>query len=561
MKKCYKICVLSALILSALSLVPVAVAAAPADIQLTIYNEDFATIKESRRFEVQRGTNTLHVPGISRLLEPDTVIARDISERSANFRVLEQSHSTDALTQDRLLRAMEGRYVRFQTDKGNVISAKVVRAKTTIQIPNQWGGTDSQTLEPIIDVHGDVQFELPGKPLFDKRDHVPFQEASLDWKTYSDRTGKCDVEFSYITRGLSWDSCYNLVMSSAAENVFTLSGWVNIQNKTGKAFQDASVKLLAGDVAKVKKAVAGVRFALAAADSVAVGPMEAAPDTTVRARAFDEFYVYDLPNPVTMSGDDYRQVSIFQHTNVIGRRVYTFDGAQTSYSVRPNDRGLDVRPFMWDSAKNTKVNAKVVIPNIATNGMGMPLPKGIIRMYRTDAWDGRNEFIGETSIDHTPAGATLELDIGNVMDLKGERKQLSFQYDESTSVITETIEIAVTNAKPVTVDVYVVEHLPRGANWEISAKRSTYEELDATTVRFLLRVPSKREMRFNYTVTYTPDPSEKTDKTEEPKKPLKPLSLQPVEAKPTIPEYIHRATAEALNALIPLKPAAPADTP
>jgi hypothetical protein len=123
-------------------------------------------------------------------------------------------------------------------------------------------------------------------------------------------------------------------------------------------------------------------------------------------------------------------------------------------------------------------------------------------MYRRDV-DGRNEFIGEDEIGHTPRDETLRLYTGNAFDLVGERRQTNFLLDTSKRWAEESFEIKVRNHKKEAVEVRVVEHLYRWIQWKVQANSMDFNKADARTIEFRPSIPANGEVAITYTVHYT----------------------------------------------------------
>jgi hypothetical protein len=140
--------------------------------------------------------------------------------------------------------------------------------------------------------------------------------------------------------------------------------------------------------------------------------------------------------------------------------------------------------------------------NDRKSGLGLALPKGSVKLYRRDL-DGRNEFIGEDLIDHTPTDETVRLHTGNAFDLVGERKQTNFRLDTARNFADESFEIKVRNHKKEAVTVRVVEHLYRWLQWEITTATQEYNKTDARTVEFRPTIPPGGEAVIRYTVHYS----------------------------------------------------------
>jgi hypothetical protein len=226
----------------------------------------------------------------------------------------------------------------------------------------------------------------------------------------------------------------------------------------------------------------------------------AAMPATVVEKAFDEFHLYTLQNPVTLRDRDTKQVEFVHATGVSSQKLFVYDGAQFpdygwNYETVRNDRG-------YGTQSNPKVWIMQEFKNTKSNGLGIPLPKGTLRFYRRDD-DGRLEFTGENVIDHTPSDETVRVYTGNAFDIVGERKQTDYRINVDRHFIDETYEIHVRNHKKESVEVRAVEHMFRCDNWELTSKSQSYRKLDSHRIEFPLRIAANGEAVITYTVHYT----------------------------------------------------------
>ena len=183
--------------------------------------------------------------------------------------------------------------------------------------------------------------------------------------------------------------------------------------------------------------------------------------------------------------------------SVPAKRIYVYDGfKQDNYYSYDN---LNQDP-QYGTICNNKVWTMLEFKNSKESNLGMPLPKGKIKLYRRDI-DGRNEFIGEDQIDHTPKDEIVLLYMGNAFDLFGERKQTDFKT--GSRWMDESFEIKVRNHKKSEAQIRVVEHLYRYVNWKITAKSIDYNKKDSRTIEFNTTVPPDGESVITYSVHYT----------------------------------------------------------
>jgi hypothetical protein len=488
-------------------------AAAPvlAQTQLTIYNQNFATVKESRTMDLQGGESEVRVTDITAHLEPDSVVLRDLKAPDA-IRILEQNYESDPLSQGLLLRKSEGKVLDFevtvpQTGEKRIVKGKVLRSgyvphtsafqrfgqqytlRQRIYSQPQGGG------QPILEVDGKIQFGLPGKPIFDALDPKAFLKPTLLWRLWTGAAGRHDVEFSYLTGGMRWEATYNAVAPEKGDS-FDIVGWVTLENMSGKDFENASVKLMAGDVARAKPE--GERFR----DYGALESRGGIAPSEVTERAFEEYHLYTLPRPTTVLDREIKQVEFVRASNVPARRIYVYDGFQLDQRYRGWDyHSIRTRPE-YGTRSSPKVWVMLEFQNSEKSHLGMPLPKGKVKIYRRDV-DGRNEFIGEDRIDHTPKDETVRLYTGNAFDLVGERRQTDFRLDTNKHWAEETFEIKVRNHKKEKVEIRVVEHMYRWIQWKMKSKSMPYKKTDARTIEFRPKVPAGGEVVITYTVHYS----------------------------------------------------------
>ncbi len=467
----------------------VPLAALAAGPQVTIYNDGFATVKEDRTLSLAEGVSEVRVTDMSRQLEPDSVMLRELSKTPFGVKILEQSFINDPLTEGLLLYQMEGKTLRFgeKREDGTVKehTGKLIRSG---YVPG--GGSE----QPIVEEEGAVRFSLPGQPVFEGIDPNAFLKPSLVWQMASKKAGECPIEVAYVTAGMSWEATYSLVAPAEGSDLFDLSGWISLQNNTGKTFEDADIKLIAGDVQKMQayNRGGGRRYAMKAM------AFEGAEDAMPEERAFDEFHLYTLPRPVLLRNNELKQVEFLRAAGVKGNRYYVYN-PMVGYRW---GGGYNTDPDYGTQA-DKKVGVRIEISNSETNQLGVPLPKGRMRLYRTDSVDGRREFTGENQMDHLPKNELLKLDMGNAFDLVGERKRVDFTVDSTGKKMTESFEIKLRNRKEKNaVEIRVIEPLYRCANWKIKASSQAYTKFDSNTAEFRVPVPADGETVLTYTVDY-----------------------------------------------------------
>ncbi len=472
----------------------------PSQPSLTIYNQDFAVVRQDLPLDLKPGENQVNVNDITMHLEPDSVILRDPTGKHA-VRVLEQNYRADPVSQFSLLSLYEGRTIDFELPDHTKVKGKVVRSGYVPQgYFNMNGYSQPQPAqeEPIIEVGGQLQFGLPGTPIFPDLTADTILKPRLEWLLATDRLGKFPAEFSYVTGGMNWQADYNIVAPEKGDLV-DIVGWITMDNRTGKTFENARIKLMAGDVNKIQTGKAVVMNGPLNFGAIAGGVFQ----PPVTEKAFDEYHLYTLERTTTLRDRETKQVEFIRAAGVSTKQIYIYDGVKID-SNRYN--GWNWENFRNDHSYGTESNPKIWVMrefrNSDANHLGMPLPKGRVRFYRRND-DGQIEFTGENSIDHTPHDETVRIYTGNAFDLAGERHRSDYSVDNNKRTATESFEIKVRNHKKEPVEVRVVEHLYRALNWNVVSNSAEYKKTDSHTIEFPVTIAPDDEKTITYTAHYT----------------------------------------------------------
>jgi len=477
---------LTSILVLAGALAPASVIAQPA---LTIYNQNFAVVRDTVPLDLKSGVNAVRYTEATAQVEPDSVILRDpAGDRS--LQILEQNYRNDPVSQELLLSLFEGKTIDFEavrtkdnTQARELIPGKIIRSG---YVPG--AGPE----QPIIEVNGKLQFSLPGMPLFPDLGDDTVLKPTLNWLLQSDKPGKFDAEVGYITEGLNWSASYNLVSPENGDNV-DLVGWITMNNQSGRTFRDAKIKLMAGDVNRIQP----VEYSMARGGLVKMMTQGAMEAPAVTEKAFDEFHLYSVARPTTLRDRETKQVEFVQAEKVFAPTIYLYDGAPSYrfYGGLNCDRG-------YGTEGNKKVQVMREFVNAETNHLGIALPAGRLRFYRRDD-DGQLQFVGEDQIDHTPRNETIRVTTVNAFDLVGERKQTNFHVDTGDKWMDESFEIKLRNRKSEPVEIRVVEQLYRWNNWEITQKSDDFTKKDSQTIEFRVPVKPDEEKIVSYTVHYS----------------------------------------------------------
>ncbi|MEI6712793.1 MAG: hypothetical protein WCO60_03515 [Verrucomicrobiota bacterium] len=469
--------------LSPLTLLVLGTGIASAQPGLTIYNGHFAVVRDTVPLELKAGENIVRYSGATSSLDPSSVILRDPTGKIP-LSILEQNYRNDPVTEQSLLDRFEGQpqaitfLIKEPQKPDRTIEGHVIRSG---HVP---GGAPMQ---PIIEVDGKLVFELPGRPLFAGLKDDNILKPELTWKIQSPAAAQLQAELAYLTGGLEWEASYNLVLPEKGDTA-EMNGWVTLKNRSGKVFENAAIKLMAGDVHHPQRSVSQYATAKSGGLGAAMAPVE--------EKAFDDFHLYTLPRPTTLRDQETKQLEFTRAIGVPTKRVYIYEASSVPFSGQP------MLEKEWGSfGANTKVRSVLEFKNDEPSKLGIPLPAGNIRVYRKDG--DQLEFVGEDNIDHTPRNEPIRLALGNAFDLVGERKQTNFKIDNARNTLEESFEIRIRNQSKNTAQIQVIEHMNRAANWVVSEKSSPFTKHDSQTIHFTATVAPDGETVLKYSVRYT----------------------------------------------------------
>ena len=419
------------------------------DLYITVYNGNLALIKELRQFQLSNGTQQFELSDVSGQLNPATVHLS--FPESVDFSLLEQNFDYDLVDSSKLLTKFIGRDITLFNDYDNT-SLKVTLLSTD-------GG------KVVRDASGRILLNPPGRVILPEGSAAELLlRPTLSWDLWSGTAGSFPGEISYLSGGLDWNADY-VVMLSDDDKSADVEGWVTLSNYSGTTFRDAQLKLVAGDVNRAHD----YPSTLNAMAMPASAPME--KEESFQEESFFEYHLYDLQRPTTIRNNQQKQIGLLTADGIATKKLFVFDGRN----------GGDVA-------------VKMEFENSEENGMGMPLPKGVVRVFKADS-KGQAQFIGEDRIDHTPRDEDVRLRIGNAFDVKGETVRKD--YKDIGQGYMETWEITLKNHKE-SEDVLITVPFQIWGDWSIVESTAKYEKKDANTAEFLITVPADGEASFTF---------------------------------------------------------------
>jgi hypothetical protein len=433
---------------------------------VTIYNADFALVREERRLALAKGRVELAYADVSAHIQPETVHLRALDAPDA-LQVLEQNYRYDLLTPEKLLEKYVGKRVKIvrYNEKLGVEETKVA---DVLSVENG----------PVLRIDGEVTAGASGRFVFPDVPPNLVAKPTLVWLLASG-VEEQRVEVSYLTSNLSWRADYVLVLDDKDQKA-DLTGWVTLTNSSGTSYGDAELKLVAGDVRRVQPPPE-----LEAQTVLDAAPVPAPAPPQFKQEALFEYHLYTLQRPTTLLDRETKQVSLLEAHGVTVEKKLEFFGTDYWY-----------RSTYADLPKNQKVGVFVEFENAEKNALGMPLPKGTLRVYKADR-SGAQEFVGEDSIDHTPRDEKVEVKLGDAFDVVADRRQTEWKSLGSCSS-ESAWELEFRNHKDTAETVHDFE--PVNGDWEIVQSSQPPLKKDAHTFEFVVPVPARGATKVSYRV-------------------------------------------------------------
>jgi hypothetical protein len=426
-------------------------------VALTIYNDNLALVKDVRKMQLTKGVSEIKFQDVAAQIDPTSVYFLSVTAPD-KVAILEQNYEYDLVNSSKILQKYVDQQIALSAKEGISFSGTLLSASgQDVILREEDGGIK------IVNMNIVQNMDFPKLP------EGLITRPTLVWSVNSDQAGEQQVEVGYLTTGIQWHAEY-VGVSNKDDTSLDLSGWVSIDNHSGARYDNAKLKLVAGDVNRAQEPP---RPFMRKAEAL----YQAAADVAqFEEKAFFEYHLYTLQRPATVADNQIKQISLFPSAQVKVQKKYSYDGARDVKKVRVNLEFQNRKEF----------------------GLGMPLPKGKMRLYKKDE-DAALVFIGEDFIDHTPKDEKVRVNVGNAFDIVGERTQKDRRSIGRDSW-EETWEIKLRNHKEEAVEVTVIEHLQ--LNWEILRKTHDYTKKDASTIEFAATIPKDGEVVIEYLVRY-----------------------------------------------------------
>ncbi len=419
--------------------------------EVTVYH-GLALVKEYRIMNLRRGYNIVKYADVASMIDPASVMFRDT--KSPNTIVVEQNYEYDLVSADKLMNKYLNKTIKVTSDN----------ITFTGKLLGYTGGITLQTQQGIIVLNKVDRIEYPDTSYI-------LTKPTLIWQIYTDTPGSREVETTYLTDGMDWNANYIIIVQN--DTTANIKGWVTIENRAGASYPDAKLKLVAGEINRIYQTQ---REALYEKGYPTPTPVIGELSDGFREAGLFEYHIYTLQRPTTLNNNEIKQISLLSADEVPVTKEYSYDGLRYGEKVR----------------------VTLNITNSRKNGLGIPLPKGVVRVYKADN-DGQLQFLGEDSIDHTPKDENLRINVGNAFDVMGKRTVMHRERLGSYG-LRESYQIKLKNHKNEEVKITVIEHLH--GDWEITKASEQYRKRDANTIEFVVNIPKDGSKTITYTAEF-----------------------------------------------------------
>jgi hypothetical protein len=435
------------------------------NVSVTIYNSNIGLVKDTRVIDLKLGTHELKFMDVAAKIDPTTVHIKSLTN-GTGFDVLEQNYEYDLLNPQKLLEKYVGQKVQLATLNPETKKEEIVEAT----LLSTQGGN-------IFQIGDKIHVSHPGRIVLSRIPENLISQPTLVWMLENKFSKPQKLEASYLTSGMNWKADYVAVLNKL-DTLTDLTGWVTIDNRSGATYQNALLKLVAGDIHRVQPEM---RMDYAR-------PMAAAKEASqqFKEESFFEYHLYTLDRRTTIKDNQTKQMTLLDANQVPLKKLFLFAGSPHYYYAQ------DQR------SSKQKVGVFLELENSKKSNLGIPLPKGTIRVYKEDK-DGSLQFIGEDRIDHTPKDEKFKIKIGEAFDVIGEKVQTDYKR-LGRNLFEVAFEVSLRNHKAEDIKVLVEEPIP--GDWEMLSNTHPYEKLSAHLIRFQVPVVKDKEEKVKYRIRF-----------------------------------------------------------
>ncbi|MEC5425889.1 DUF4139 domain-containing protein [Virgibacillus sp. C22-A2] len=403
------------------------------DLAITVYNKNFAVVKEKRDFKGYKQQQYVRFMDVSEKIETNSIIVKGLNIQELNY-------DYDLLDKSKLLKKyIDQKVFLYDQEKNTKKEYRLLSASDGLVFEKL------ETNEIVIDPKEELILPKLPEGLITK--------PSLIWKVKPEQVDEVGV--TYTTGGLKWDANYVINLN---EKTFDLAGWVLLTNNSGTSFENARLKLIAGEVNKITNIQPIFSRQILEDRNIY-------SENNFMEKSFNDFHLYSLQGKTTLKNQQEKQISLLDATTINYQRYYeyTFEEDQARIIIEFN---------------NTKENQ-----------LGMPLPKGKVKVYSEDEDEGSMEFIGEDTINHTPKEEIIKLYLGKAFDIVCNSKRMDTYKEDKYECYAYEYEFKNHSSEAATIK---VTHPINHTHWEMAETTHEYQKMNANWISFEVEIPANK---------------------------------------------------------------------
>lgn len=439
------------------------------ELSLTVYYNNLALIKDVRSIEIDSGYSDIEIKEIASKIKDGSMNFRNLGK--TELTVIEQVHLYDLGSLNNLLTRYLGSIAKIHMNNGLSYSGQLLsyvheHRDGNVFLDDVNGGIAILSMDDIATVDFP---HLPGAII---------KEPKLKLKIYSESAGLEKCEISYLAENFRWLTNYVAIVSDD-DSGLNLSSMVSITNNTSIDYKNASLTLVAGYVHRERGYGNMGEIQLAARTAPR-------PGRSFEESQFFEYYMYSLYDRIDLDKYSTKEIALMPSAGIKVDKTYTLDTHRSSYSEKDKDK--------------LRIRVNLGFDNSVENGLGMPLPKGMLRVYKEDR-GGELRFVGEDAIEHTPVGEKVLIYVGDAYDLTAYHKIVNVEK-KSESKLRETYEVTIENHKQDDITVTVIDHPKGWDEWKIIDSSHEYRKVSNFMIEFIVDIKSGGESKIFYTIDF-----------------------------------------------------------
>lgn len=439
-------------------------------ISLTIYNNNLALVRDTRKIRLPVGEQSLAFKEISSKIQPETALLKgDMID------VIEQNYEFDLLSPTSLLQKYVGKQIGIVRQNPKTGEEKYLEAT----VLSTAGGV-------VLKIGNDIETAVYGRLIYPDVPANLREKPTLTMLVDNSNANEQDLQLSYLTGGLTWKADY-IAQLNESENRLDLKGWVTLTNSSGASYLNSRLQLVAGEINRVRPDREIVPMAM----EERAGAMSPRGRQKVRQESLFEYHLYTVERPTSILDNQSKQIALLQENNaVVSKELLLSSQDQSYYWGR-----------VGEMSKSQAVDVYLKMKNDKKSNLGLPKPAGVVRVYKLDS-AGYSQFLGEDSIRHTPENEIIKIKLGKAFDVTADRVQKDFKLvrgiDKNQRIHESEIEITLKNAKSENVVVAVEELLP--GDWQMLSESQQHVKVNAVTASWQLKVNAKASTTLKYRV-------------------------------------------------------------